>query len=1322
MSNHFDQVKEATKTDVLNIYLDFEKNGERLLGYLKRLKHLHGERLLPDCRQGEDLLKHFVGLVFPEGLIQTYYFSNTSLKKGLYDITIRPCIDGPRLERVFPGGLVLCVRGHPSPPAGRSPVLVIDRIVDISDSDVKRFEVSQTAVAYTREENVYRKRRGRCLFTPEFIENLPLISQETHERLKDWRGYLGWKKRIIESNLAGIRYLSVDLTEVGVLRFLTICENKDAFNDFRRHLPKDDLMAFETGYSKHSWIFDHNEEHQGRPRELGEFSKAEEIELLPTHAENVPWRDPHVACLLFELSEDARNDFDELRLENGREDSEQYRRAARDVREAILTRFPKTGFLALSAVGEKVLVKRQGEVLKRLEEQSGYSPFLSSYLFDMNKANLPAKVSVIETWHNKTLNSDQKKAVQVILAAPDLAMVQGPPGTGKTTVIAESVYQFARQGKKVLIASQANLAVDNVLEQLAETPAIRAVRLGKKEKIDEGLQLTKDNVLKVFYRSLAKSCRQRYLEPWKIAGRQIAELERWIQDADVVHKDIGTFEEKLQADLDHRRKIQQNRDSEEKRLSELYEENQQKQRQKDNLEHFKRFLAGKRELEFLLPKPILDVIHKRIVRPLDGLVEAGIEINQLWHVKEAESPGRRSFFARQILAKWQEVLENLPQMQNDLARLQRLPTEQIIDLETASELEDLRKQIEQVQEAMIDDDSQFEIFKELKKRERELKRKSSGLDPKIYSKIFTGLRNNVPCWQKLCSPDISRNEAMSVLTASVRRIEKVRIHVEKGLRRIEKRIERLLADLRIEPVEDQQLHRLERELRQVDARIRESKNRLAALRQRLKDKVQELSQRQWLHGETLPDEYSSLRTIVADMIMRNRNTLQEIQQFRTDWELALHDWVSDLENPESLGSDQHHFLGTYLASCNVIGVTCNENRRTLEEAGHTHFDVVIIDEVSKATPPELLMPIMYGRTGVLVGDHRQLPPLFKERGGSWQEAVEQEQEQLENGVNEHDTATELTRENFERYQKMVTASLFKEHFENAPQELKASLFFQYRMHPQIMDVINCFYKNRLKCGLEDADTKRDHGMTIRSPKGLAMLTPDRHAVWIDTSCEPAGRRHFEQQAGTSKINDLEAVLIVQMLARIDQECKRLGYGRTKRKRVGVISFYGRQVRHIRGMIRNHKRLHGDFEAIQCDINTVDRFQGKERPIIIVSMVRNKPIRRKSRHAYVAQFERINVALSRAQELLLVFGAKDMFFDYPVRLPNLDRPGYRARKVYQEIINRLHQNACFWESSRIMDPQEYRRACTDLLPKKAQAFRVQEYRRSRPRKFSRQPRR
>ena len=60
--------------------------------------------------------------------------------------------------------------------------------------------------------------------------------------------------------------------------------------------------------------------------------------------------------------------------------------------------------------------------------------------------------------------------MQKILSVPDVCLIQGPPGTGKTTVIAEAIYQLVIRNKRVLVASQANLAVDNALERLISNP------------------------------------------------------------------------------------------------------------------------------------------------------------------------------------------------------------------------------------------------------------------------------------------------------------------------------------------------------------------------------------------------------------------------------------------------------------------------------------------------------------------------------------------------------------------------------------------------------------------------------------------------------------------------------------------------------------------------------------------------------------------------------------------------------------------------------------------------------------------------------------
>ena len=246
----------------------------------------------------------------------------------------------------------------------------------------------------------------------------------------------------------------------------------------------------------------------------------------------------------------------------------------------------------------------------------------------------------------------------------------------------------------------------------------------------------------------------------------------------------------------------------------------------------------------------------------------------------------------------------------------------------------------------------------------------------------------------------------------------------------------------------------------------------------------------------------------------------------------------------------------------MVGFSCTADPRILVEKNIHDFDVVIIDEVSKATPPELLLPLMKAKKVVLVGDHRQLPPMFKANEKSYEEMIGDIQESddyLE------DEKKALSMDNFKRYKQMVTSSLFKEYFERAPQAIKASLLTQYRMHKDIMAVINRFYDNQLVCGIpeESMETVKAHGLTIRNCAGLPFVEPQKHAFWIDSSDFPNGSEIYEGIMGSSAFNVLEENIVVALLEKLNQAYVAQGYGRDKKITVGVISFYQAAVNNMR---------------------------------------------------------------------------------------------------------------------------------------------------------------
>jgi len=413
----------------------------------------------------------------------------------------------------------------------------------------------------------------------------------------------------------------------------------------------------------------------------------------------------------------------------------------------------------------------------------------------------------------------------------------------------------------------------------------------------------------------------------------------------------------------------------------------------------------------------------------------------------------------------------------------------------------------------------------------------------------------------------------------------------------------------------------------------------------------------------------------------NLNKLNEHRSLRDDWEKTLREFKLRLEDKDSFKYDQEYYQQIYVNACNVVGISCTDNMKNLSDNGYNDFDVVIIDEVSKATPPELLIPLMKARKAVLVGDHRQLPPMFKEHEGSYKELVESQDDTPE------EIKELLTKENFKKFENMVTSSLFKDYFEQASETIKHSLLVQYRMHSDIMEIINRFYEQRLSCGNSEEVERleKNHDLTIKGVDGSTFIKPENHAYWVDSSALPSGRPIYEVRPNysTSNYNVLEKYIIIELLKKIAHSYKEKGYSKENKKTVGVISFYQMQVNEIREIFREAKNYF-DFSSIDVDINTVDRFQGKEKNIIITSLVRNNRKGHASKH--VVAFERINVAFSRAQELLIIVGAKHMYENQSVKLPNMDMPGFKTAPVYKNIMEGLNRKGCFKTCNKIITPE------------------------------------
>jgi hypothetical protein len=406
----------------------------------------------------------------------------------------------------------------------------------------------------------------------------------------------------------------------------------------------------------------------------------------------------------------------------------------------------------------------------------------------------------------------------------------------------------------------------------------------------------------------------------------------------------------------------------------------------------------------------------------------------------------------------------------------------------------------------------------------------------------------------------------------------------------------------------------------------------------------------------------------AVQIWMNRIAEKSHREINPKYADALKDWVIELTQPEA--EIKQFFKEKYFKYANVVGSTCsstgsgdfsksfqfifNKKPQFIAEPAKkwnwipVQFDAVIMDEASKATPPEMLLPLCFAKKSIVIGDHKQLPPMLNEK--EFKEAlIELNDEKATRLVEEID-------------KEFVETSQFERLIMNpkVPNSIAARLNIQYRMHPKINNVIKQFYTGETDEGLDPAQElidnadKEDFDNPFSRHHGFwndGFIKPDIHTIWVNVD-EP------EEQSGTSRVNEKEVEAVKRVLKylknskgfeeyishweKIENEDKRM-----QEQEIGIISFYGHQVKKLQDV----KRFAQNDLKIPIRLKTVDKFQGMERNIIIVSTVRSDKIIRKGLQeknndiGFAKAPERLNVALSRARRLLVVVGNLKFFESY-----------------------------------------------------------------------------
>uniref|UniRef100_A0A3B3DTU3 DNA-binding protein SMUBP-2 n=1 Tax=Oryzias melastigma TaxID=30732 RepID=A0A3B3DTU3_ORYME len=141
----------------------------------------------------------------------------------------------------------------------------------------------------------------------------------------------------------------------------------------------------------------------------------------------------------------------------------------------------------LLKLANDVTYKRMKRALNALNGYSnGPAANLINVLFGNTQPSSHSQPNEVQ-FFNSNLDDSQREAVAFALSQRELAVIHGPPGTGKTTTVVEIILQAVKQGQKVLCCAPSNVAVDNLVERLAQCKA-KVLRLGHPARLLESIQ------------------------------------------------------------------------------------------------------------------------------------------------------------------------------------------------------------------------------------------------------------------------------------------------------------------------------------------------------------------------------------------------------------------------------------------------------------------------------------------------------------------------------------------------------------------------------------------------------------------------------------------------------------------------------------------------------------------------------------------------------------------------------------------------------------------------------------------------------------------
>ena len=347
-----------------------------------------------------------------------------------------------------------------------------------------------------------------------------------------------------------------------------------------------------------------------------------------------------------------------------------------------------------------------------------------------------------------------------------------------------------------------------------------------------------------------------------------------------------------------------------------------------------------------------------------------------------------------------------------------------------------------------------------------------------------------------------------------------------------------------------------------------------------------------------------------DQLWGIRRSIRQLYDSREGNRENRHQKISRLK--ERAAELEYTINESLFTDARVIACTLTGSAHPLLQG--RHFGTLFIDEAAQALEASCWIAIQKADRIVLAGDHRQLPPTIKSPAA------------LSGGLDK---------------------TLMQTICENKPRCV-SMLNVQYRMCDEIMQFPNReFYDGQLHSdpsvkyrGILDWDTAIEWIESEPPLENLESLESLESLENLDRLDHLESPGELLASDGLSRINPAEAK---QALQTLHDYIERIGRDRILHERldIGIISPYKGQVQLLRRMLRRDSYWKPLRHLIS--VNTVDGFQGQERDIILISMVRQNE---QGQVGFLSDLRRMNVAITRARMKLIIIGHSPTLCHHP----------------------------------------------------------------------------